>query len=386
MKYVRILITYVIRFFLRCMCIFPIKKNRIVFNSMFWKQYSCNPRYISEYLEKNYKDKFEIIWSFKEPKKFEYLKERKIVICKVRTLRYYFYNMTAAVIVCNATIGAEIPHRKKQYRINTWHGGGGGYKKIDYGNTFKFRARLECRETDLYCASSQTSLENTVRIAFKHNGEFFGGTPRNDMLINGDREDIKNEVYRFLNIDKKKKIVLYAPTYREGANARNYDDKKYDYGLDYIRLKKSMETRFNGNWVVAVRFHPRISKYQLPDNEEIIDATKYPDMQELLATVDAMVTDYSSSLWDFSFTYKPCFLFCEDLEEYKEKRGFNKPIEEWGFPISLTNDELETKILLWDKNTHVANMDRQHIINGSFEDGHATERICKLISEKCSSL
>ena len=372
----------IIRGLLHVYYIFPIRKNRVIFNSMTWKQYSCNPKYITEYLLANYPGKFEIIWAFEDPDKFAYLKEKGITTVKTRTPKYYKYRLTSRVSVCNVTMGSEVPPRKGQYRINTWHGGGGGYKRIDYSDEMAYWPAREMADTDLFCASSETSLKNTVRIAFKHEGEYFGGTPRNDMLVNNDRDDLRADVHKSLKLDDDTKILLYAPTYREGADIRHYSDKS-DYGLDYLRLKKAMEDKFGGNWAIAIRFHPRVKDYTLPKEPGIVDATVYPDMQELLASVDAMVTDYSSSLWDFSFTGKPCIQFCEDLEEYKAKRGFNKPIEEWGFPIATSNDEMESIIENWDWDTFNKNMDRHHTENGSFEDGTATKRMCEIIYNKC---
>lgn len=383
MKYIRILVTYLIRGILRLYCLIPIKNNRLVFNSMAWKQYSCNPRYITEYLLSNYPGKFEVIWCFNEPEKFLDIVDREVKVCKSRTIESFYYHMTAKIIICNQTIGAEIPRRKGQYRINTWHGGGGGYKIIDYSETSKFRARLEAKEVDLYCASSETSLRNTVRVAFQHKGEVFKGTPRNDMLVNGNRTDIKENIFQYLKIHASDRVVLYAPTYREGNNSRDFDKDRYEYGLDYARLKKCMENRFGGNWIVAVRFHPRVRNYRLPNEYGIVDATNYPDMQELMASVDAMVTDYSSSIWDFSFTRKPMFLFCTDLQEYIDKRGFNKPIQEWGVSIATSNEELENNILDFDFDEFEVSMDNQHQINGSFEDGTATKRICDYIDKMC---
>lgn len=380
-KYLLIIGTYVIRALLHIFCIFPVKNDRIIFNSMIWKQYSCNPRFITEYLQEHYPRKFDIIWAFKEPEKFEFLKERGIKVVKTRSLKFYFYSMTAKISVTNATSAAELPKRRKQFRINTWHGGGGGYKKIDYSSQSAFRARLEMSEVDLFCTSSETSLHFTVREAFHHDGEFFRGTPRNDLLLNGPSPELKSQVFRSLQVDEDTKVALYAPTFREGKDIRHKSDN-YDYGLDYERFHQALERSFGGRWVVAVRFHPKIKNYTLPEFPWLKDTTKYPDMQELLATVDLMMTDYSSSLWDFSFTKRPCILFCTDLKEYEEKRSFNKPITTWGFPLTQTNDELEHCILNWDQEDFCRKMDEHHRVNGSFEDGTATERLCKFIYDK----
>ncbi|MBR1555033.1 MAG: CDP-glycerol glycerophosphotransferase family protein [Oscillospiraceae bacterium] len=381
-KYLLIIGTYLIRGLLHLFCIFPVKKNRIIFNSKAWRQYSCNPRYITEYLQKNYPEKYDIVWAFREPEKFQFLAESGIKLCKTRTLKFYYYSMTSKISVTNATSAAEIPKRRGQYRINTWHGGGGGYKKIDYSGSIAFRPHLEMKETDLFCTSSETSLKFTVRQAFHHDGEYFKGTPRNDMLVNGDRTDLKKTVFDFFHLSPDTHIALYAPTFREGKDLR-HKSKAYDYGLDYFQLQKALTEKFGGKWIVAIRFHTKITEYQIPESDKIIDATPYPDMQDLLTAVDVLLTDYSSSIWDFSFTYKPCLLFCSDLKEYEEKRGFNKPIRTWGFPIAQTNEELTEQIMNWNQEDFIQKMEHHHEENGSFEDGTATKRLCELIDKKC---
>ena len=382
MKFLRVYGKHFLRVLLHIFYIFPIKNNRLIFNSMMWKQYSCNPKYITEYLLNKYPNQFEIVWAFVKPDQYDYLKEKGIQICKARSLTYYFYRLTSKVSICNATMGSEVPPRKGQYRINTWHGGGGGYKKTDYSSTDSYWPRKEMSETDLFCASSKTSLENTVRKAFCHSGDVFLGTPRNDVFVNGCNQDMKQVIHDYFKIENEIHIALYAPTYREGKDVYHYSDT-YDYGLDYKKLYHALCNRFGGEWMIAVRYHNRVSHYELPQIPMVVDATGYLDMQELMLGVELMITDYSSSLWDFSFSGKPCFLFCNDLDEYIQKRGFNKPIEEWGFPIARSNEELNDLICNWSEAEYHQSMDNQHIINGSFEDGNATERLCEIIYNKC---
>ena len=380
MERIKIIVSEMLRIFLHVFYIFPIKQNRVIFCSYMGRHYSCNPKYVSEYLEKNYKGRFDLIWCFTEPDKYVFLKQRGIRVCKMRSMSFYYYRMTSKVLVNNSSFGAEIPKRKGQYNINTWHGGGGGYKRIINTGTEYYRSRREKGELDLICASSETSLKNTVRGAFQHEGEFFPGTPRNDMFINMDRDDIRQQVYDYFKLPAGTRIMLYAPTFREDDDLGK---GQHDYGLDFDLLHKALVERFGGTWVIAVRYHPIIKNYTIPESPILMDATNYPEMQDLLYSVDAMITDYSSSLWDFSFTNKPCFLFCSDLKEYREKRGFNKPIEEWGFPVAETNEQLYERIIKWDKDEHLRNMDAHHADNGSFEDGKATQRLCQLIAEKC---
>ena len=105
-------------------------------------------------------------------------------------------------------------------------------------------------------------------------------------------------------------------------------------------------------------------------------------MQELLAVSDALITDYSSSIWDYSFTYKPCFLYCYDLASYKSERDFYIPIENWGFPIAENNSQLMNGILKFSYDLYLEKMKNHHKELGSYENGTATSTICDLISKK----
>ena len=112
---------------------------------------------------------------------------------------------------------------------------------------------------------------------------------------------------------------------------------------------------------------------------EIVDVSEYPDMQELLCACDVLITDYSSSIWDYSFTYKPCFLYVTDLEKYTSERGFGKDIYSWGFPVCKTDEELYQAIINFDEDKFKKKMKKHHEDLGSFEDGYATKRVCEYL-------
>lgn len=366
---------------MKVLYVFPVKRTRVMFNSYSGRQYSCNPKAISEYLVENYPGKYEIIWSFREPDKFSSLKEKGVIICKTRSLKHYYYKLTSKVAVCNGTWGSEIPERKGQYDINTWHGGGGGYKRLYAQAKDMDPVKLEWYMLDasrysLMLASSETSLKNTVRTSLGHTGPALGGTARNDILINHNRDDLYDSVKKSLGMKVEEKLVLYAPTFREGR-------KVDDYNIDLDRVVKALESRFGGKWRPAVRFHYYIADQMAKTNPRIINASDYPDMQELLYVADCVITDYSSLIWDYSFTYRPCLLYCTDLEYYENKRDFNKPIRTWGFPVCENNDELENAILNFDEENFKKKMNRHHRENGSFEEGHTTKDVCRIIDSIC---
>lgn len=349
------------------------------------KQYSCNPRYISEYIQKKNPENYELIWIFSNPKQYSYLKSTGIITIKFRSIRYYYYRLTSKISVTNYFWGSELPSRKDQFEIQTWHGGGGGTKKasgddkaLSDNKAHYLRYMLDSKRYSIMMASSRMSLSNTIRGAMKFDGPTIPGTPRNDLFFAKSREDIRQKVRRFYNISKETHLALYAPTWRRTVS-------EYEvYTIDFSRLKKNIEKKFGGEWIIICRLHPLANKMWLNDlDESIINATDYSDMQEILYTVDLAVTDYSSFIWDYSFSFKPCFLFCADIEQYIRERDFYTPIETWGFDVCKDNDELERAILNFDDKEYIERLKKRHEYCGSFEDGNATERVYRVIDSVC---
>lgn len=103
-------------------------------------------------------------------------------------------------------------------------------------------------------------------------------------------------------------------------------------------------------------------------------------MQCLLSIADVLITDYSSSIWDFCITEKPGFIFCPDLHEYAYNRGFYTPMEKWPYEYAETIDDLCRVIASYD-----GNVNKKRIIThikelGTYENGDAVAQILQLIS------
>ena len=110
-----ILIT-IIKDFLKFFFVFPIKKNRILFSSYSGKNYSCNPKYICEYLLNQYGDYLEIVWAFKNPKQDKNL-DKRIKVIRFKSVKYIYYLLTSKVVVDNVESWSILPKRKNQYII-----------------------------------------------------------------------------------------------------------------------------------------------------------------------------------------------------------------------------------------------------------------------------
>lgn len=368
----RIVGSRVIRFVISVFCLFPIKRNRILFHSFKGRQYSCNPKEISEYLSNYYDGKFELIWAFREPDKYKYLEEKNIKVVNYISIRRFFLEVTAGFSVNNVGSFSWLPQRNGQIHLNTWHGGG-CYKKLSTEMLGDKAMKLTVKRTTHMVSSSKFFSKYVVNGEFgfdKNILEF--GMPRNDIFFQIDRLELSRcNVREKLVIPSEKLVVLYAPTWRVNWKIKF---------PDFEHISKAIVEKYGREAFILIRTHVYYNNNELELSDlNIRDVTDYPDMQELLCAADILITDYSSSIWDYSFLYRPCFLYAADVEEYIKDRGFCKDIYSWGFPVCRNDEELYDAIINFDADDFRKKMEKHHEDLGSFEDGHATEKICRFL-------
>lgn len=364
---------------LRIFWIFPIRANRIVFRSAQGTKYNCNPKYISEYIENNYPGKFQIVWLFDHPEKYSYLKNRGILCVKQKSLIGIFYSITAKILIDNHGVQSYIPIRTNQIVVNTWHGGG-SYKKSYANHTKQHIQYVEKmnRETTLFLSSCERFSRCNLKTQFENHPEKIMGTgmARNDMFFLPVDSTRITRIKHALEIPNEKKVLLYAPTFRDDVSEENYN-------LDVERLLNACETRFGGEFILAVRFHRFSHNTELDStSEKIINVNDYDDMQEIIYVSDVVISDYSSLIWDVSIAHKPCFIYAMDLKKYLEDRNFYTPISEWPFPLAESMDTLVENIMSFDKRRYELQVAEHHKKLGSYETGTAAKQIAKYLISK----
>ncbi len=365
----------------------PIKKNKIVLINDLAYNFSDNQKYVAEHLERKYNGKFQVFFSVKDLNCDIDLKN--IVLCKFNSWKYFLHCMTAKVLITNSGGLSYIPLRKKQYVINTWHGGG-CYKKcgVDmYTDTYLFRKdlKLSANQTNVFLSTNKRFSECVSQAMLVERGKFWEiGMPRNDMMVHYDTE-LRIEIRKRLGIKENEKIVLFAPTYRKVKDNYFLDSVAVSYGIDAKRVLDALKKKFGGNWIFAIRLHPCVVNRNEVITEGMLDLTDYEDMQELLLAADVMINDFSSSMWDFMLTGKPCFTFATDLQHYVETTEVYTPVSEWPFPQSTNNDELEKTILNFDAEEYRKNCHAHYQALGGCETGKAAEMVCDRIYQVCFS-
>ncbi|MFD4631873.1 CDP-glycerol glycerophosphotransferase family protein [Streptomyces sp. NPDC058284] len=215
--------------------------------------------------------------------------------------------------------------RAGQTVVQTWHGA--PLKRIGTDLTDTLYAdhghldalpRLS-RQWDVLVSPNRFSTPHLGR-ALAYDGEVLeAGSPRNDVLFAEDRQKVADRVRRELDIAPDKRIVLYAPTYRDHL-AYSPGRFRYEPALDF----RAVESVLGDDHVLLVRKHP-LTAGRLPGARApfVRDVSAYPRAAELLLLADVLVTDYSSLMFDFAHTGRPMLFHAYDLEHYRDTvRGF----------------------------------------------------------------
>lgn len=357
--------------------------NRIFFNT-FQGDYTCNPKYITEELLRQNVN-CEIIWGVRlsQLKNLNQLPSNIKVVNRY-TPEFYEAMATSKIWFINSVEIFKNPIEKKSNQVlfQTWHGSLGIKrfdKRVNSGKAWVKAALLSSKITD-YCISN-SSFENKVyRDTFWNKNTILEyGHPRNDILFLDDvsKQNITEKLIEKFELEKSFKYLLYAPTFRDSKNFDCYD-------IDYQRVIEGLTIKFGGKWKILVRFHPtvrQISVGKIKTNNNIIDVTNYPDIQELMVLCDVAITDYSSWIYDYVLTRKPGFIFATDIDLYNHERGFYYPLESTPFPVATNNNELINNILNFDNEKFLNDVDAFLLDKGCVEDGKASQRVVEKIKE-----
>ena len=358
----------------------PLERNAVLFSSFDGRGYSDSPKAIAQALLDSGAD-VKLYWLVKSQKEAESLPAKIVPVDRNDKLAMIRAYATSRVWVNNCRQFAR-NKRKGQFYLQTWHGFALKMIEKDAEQALPEEYLHMCRHdgstTDLMVSGS-TFMSDLYRRSFWFDGKVAAfGTPRNDIFFQ-DNAHLQKKIRDILTLPDNRKLILYAPTFRA-------DHSLDAYALDTERLLHSCQQRFGGDWTVLVRLHPGIADKSAGlfpyDGLNIVDATAYPDMQELLAGIDLLITDYSSSMFDYALSGKPCIQFALDIDEYKKDRNFYFPIQNLPFPLAQSNDELQALILSYDADQWAEHWEAFKRQNGFCEDGRASQRCAEWILSK----
>jgi len=371
--------------------------NIILFESFMGRSYSDNPKALYEYLISNKKyRKYKFVWFFKKPDEYKFLEKNKnTVVIKYNSKKYLKYYAKAKYWITNSRIPDSIIKKKNQKYIQCWHGT--PLKKIGYdivvegGNAMNSISDIRKKylidakrysymiSPSKFCTEKFTSAFNLKKLK-KEDVVLEVGYPRNDYLSNYKKDDI-NKIKKELNLPLNKKIILYAPTWRDNQHQSNIG-YTYKTEVDFGYLDECI----SDDYVILFRAHYFISNSFDFDKYKnfIYDVSKYDDINKLYVVSDILITDYSSVFFDYSILKKPIIFYMYDLEEYQNKlRDFYIDLNELPGNIVQNEDELIEEL---EKCKNYKYDKRYKNFNDKFtylEDGKSSKRVVEgVIDEK----
>ena len=291
--------------------------NLILINSFGGKKYDDSPKELYEAILKDERfQKYRFVWAFHEPNKFDVQGAEKI---KSDTLTYFKTALMARCWISNSGIERGLSFKgKKVFYFNTWHGTPIKKMGSDISDENQsFRTKTKKNPVDIMTAQSDFEADIFSRVFNIPRENFLMcGLPRNDVLANytsKQREEIKAK----LGLPQNKKVILYAPTFREFER-----DSMQNCVLKPPMNLDKWERELGDEYCILFRAHYEVGKVMnIYDNEFVRNMTTYPNLNELMIVADVLVSDYSSIFFDFSIMDKPMLHFTYDYEAYSTKRG-----------------------------------------------------------------
>ena len=269
------------------------------------------------------------------------------------------------LIVVNDWLRRRYSRRPGQRVLQTWHGTPLKRLALHRPGFDPRRAAAVVRESrrwDVLLAQNPYAAGILRKAyAFLTRPIWVEGYPRNDVLTTGDGAATRAA----LGIEAEERVLLYAPTWRDDRS------EIVDF-VDPAALAAETDA------VVLVRGHSRtLQPGRDTGGPRVIDVTGFPDTSQLLLAADALITDYSSVMFDFSVTGKPMYFLVPDMEHYRgELRGFYFDLAAHApGPVVRTQDELVAALRADDPVPYAEAYAAWRRKFNARDDGHAAERV-----------
>jgi CDP-glycerol glycerophosphotransferase len=288
----------------------------------------------------------------------------------------------ADVVVANDCMSMQWEKGPGTTYLQTWHGT--PLKRIHHDAPVRegwlTNPDRDVARWDVLLSPNPASTER-LRHAFRFGGAVQEtGYPRNDVLSRPERDEIRARVRAQLGIPDGTTAVLYAPTWRDDLVFDATDGRDFEVPIDL----DSFTERLGADHVLLMRMHSMVAgRLAVPPGAPVIDVSDRAESAELYLAADMLVTDYSSTMFDFAVTGKPMVFYTYDLEHYRDDlRGFYFDLAEVApGPLVRTSEELVEAIA--DRDVAASGLAERYArfrdTFCSLEDGHATDRVLDLL-------
>lgn len=293
-----------------------INPKKVLFVSFGGKKYDDSPQSVYEEMitRPEFSD-YKFVWAFVDTNK-NIPGNAKMI--KIDSFKYFIEALSSKFWVINVSAERGLNFKKKKtICVNTWHGT--PIKKI-YGEEnakANEKRKRKPEKFDLVCAQSKYDQEIYARIfGISKENIILSDLPRNDRLVAYTKEDLIT-VKRKLGIPEYKKVILYMPTYRE----YDRDSDNACFFIPPLNLTK-WKSILGQKYILLFRAHYLIVKnMNIEENDFVKEVSDYPQLSELYAISDLLISDYSSAFFDYAILERPELCFAYDLEKYSRERG-----------------------------------------------------------------
>lgn len=385
-------VMYLLQIGYRVLCMFiPVSDKKIVFMSFHGRGYGDNPKAIYEEMKKDEKFKdYTFVWVLRN------LQETPKGSIGVHYMRWsYFVAMASSKYwIINCKLPKYIFKKKNQVYLQTWHGtplkhlghdieADGDMKFYRSGLTLE---QMRCTYDDdvrkyNYMISPNRFCTRIFPHAFHIDKEKLieTGYPRNDVLCRATAET-KRKVKEELNIPEGKKVILYAPTWRDNS----YVAEGYTFELkaDFHKWREQLGKEY----ILLFKPHYSIINSLRNDQKEGLDdfllcIDPNYDISSLYIVADLLVTDYSSVFFDYAILERPIYFYMYDREEYdKQLRGFYLDVDK-DLPGEIVTSEDQLLQLIKSERYDFDKLKEFNKEFNSFQDGYSSQKVIRKIFE-----
>ncbi|MGY2074911.1 CDP-glycerol glycerophosphotransferase family protein [Blastococcus sp. SYSU DS0828] len=289
----------------------------------------------------------------------------------------------ADLVISNDHIPLDWQKRPGTTYLQTWHGT--MLKRIHNDVLWAPEGRLAYLDQDIarwdLLLSPNAVTTERLRKAFGFTGPIHEtGLPRNDLLCSPRREELRTQVRADLGIEPGQTAVLYTPTWRDDLVFEKAASKDFEFAIDL----EDFSARLGEDHVLLLRLHNMVmDRLEIVDGSAVRDVCNHPDIRDLYLAADLMVTDYSSTMFDFAITGRPLLFYTYDLENYRDQlRGFYFDLEDVA-PGPLVRDSRELVSAIADvdgiKSDYAERYARFQEMFCHLEDGAAAQRVLDLL-------
>lgn len=311
----------------------PIIQDVYIFESQYGSRFDDNPKAVYDFLREKEPHGKKLFWSIRYRDR-HLIDEKEVKVLYRFSIRWLYYMARANYWIVNARMPQWLPKRKETKYVQTWHGTPLKKLALDmdaFGmpgtnlENYKKNFLTETRKWDYLIAPNQYS-KDIFKSCFAFEKTFIDtGYPRNDILYQKNNLEDINAIKERLGLPLNKKVILYAPTWRDDYYISKGKYKfRIPFNLDYLKelLGEDAIFIFRAHYLVAE------SLTEVADNKKIFNFSKTEDISLLYLISDLLITDYSSVFFDYANLKRPILFYAYDYQHYRDNlRGFYFDIE-----------------------------------------------------------